>query len=400
MMFKKIKETAAKTIKLHSKALSAVEGVQKEHLRDDLIRFIRDHLLAIVSTAVMFLFCLGVMASNGWLPHTDGLTGKKSGWFGKDLSYGTANIWNPFVLPTPSPTPQLAKEYIYAGSRLLAVEDANASSTAVADLAVWRPKTGVWYILEDGQIETPVTFGQDGDVPVQGDFDGDGLTDFSVFRPGDSKTYITRSSDKSSYDVTLGAVNDLPAVGDFDGDGKTDVTLWRPSTYVWSFRLSASDTTITAQYGANNDKPLAGDFDGDGVSDKAYWRSSDHTFHSVNSSDDEAQTVSMGASGNVPVCGDYDGDGKTDFALLAGNVWIIRSSSNGAISNTTWQTAGDIAVHNDYDGDGKVDIAVWHPVSGVTETAYWYIRQSSDFTTRTEELGQPGDIPVPALYRR
>ena len=30
--------------------------------------------------------------------------------------------------PVPSPTPVLAKEYIYAGSRLLAVEDANANA--------------------------------------------------------------------------------------------------------------------------------------------------------------------------------------------------------------------------------------------------------------------------------
>ncbi len=38
---------------------------------------------------------------------------------------------NPFAsAPAPDPTPQLSKEYIYAGSRLLAVEDANALSAA------------------------------------------------------------------------------------------------------------------------------------------------------------------------------------------------------------------------------------------------------------------------------
>ena len=43
---------------------------------------------------------------------------------------------NPFVpAALPSPTPQLSKEYIYAGSRLLAVEDANANAAPPADLA-------------------------------------------------------------------------------------------------------------------------------------------------------------------------------------------------------------------------------------------------------------------------
>src|SRR4029079_7502748 len=46
---------------------------------------------------------------------------------------------NPFFDPTPTPTPQLSKEYIYAASRLLAVEDANANAAPPADLAVWRP---------------------------------------------------------------------------------------------------------------------------------------------------------------------------------------------------------------------------------------------------------------------
>jgi hypothetical protein len=52
---------------------------------------------------------------------------------------------NPFVTaPPPSPTPQLKVEYIHAGSRLLAVEDANANAAPPADLAVWRPSTGQW----------------------------------------------------------------------------------------------------------------------------------------------------------------------------------------------------------------------------------------------------------------
>jgi hypothetical protein len=153
--------------------------------------------------------------------------------------------------------------------------------------------------------------------------------------------------------------------------------------------------------GLASDRPLAGDFDGDGVSDKAYWRSSDHTFHSTNSSDGHEQIVSMGIYGGQPVCADYDGDGRADFALLDGNVWTIRSSSDGSITNTTWQTAGDIAVPNDYDGDSRTDIAVWHPTTGPQgETAFWYILQSADMTTRTEELGKSGDIPVPALWRR
>jgi len=83
----------------------------------------------VVTAAVGIVFSLlvitGVFASNDWLPRTDGFSGDRFGWFGRRLprNYAASN-WNP--IPPPSPTPQLSKEYIYAGSRLLAVEDANA----------------------------------------------------------------------------------------------------------------------------------------------------------------------------------------------------------------------------------------------------------------------------------
>jgi hypothetical protein len=94
------------------------------------------------------------------------------------------NKLNPF-LPTalPAPTPQLSKELIYAGSRLLSVEDANASAAPPADLAIWRPSSGEWWVM-GGQGSQQVTqaWGLSTDKTVPGDYDGDGKTDFSVYR--------------------------------------------------------------------------------------------------------------------------------------------------------------------------------------------------------------------------
>src|SRR5687768_7997232 len=142
--------------------------------------------------ALVSLLVGGVFAKNGWFPSTDGFTGKKTGWFGKDLAKNASSSWNPLAAPLPTPTPQLSKEYIYAGCRLLAVEDANANAAPPADLAVWRPSTGYWFVLGGtGSQQTSYGWGTTGDEPVPGDYDGDGKTDFAIYRAG--VWWITKS---------------------------------------------------------------------------------------------------------------------------------------------------------------------------------------------------------------
>ena len=132
----------------------------------------RKKLLAIFGvSAALLLITLGVFASNDWLPKTDPMTGRKTGWFGKELPKNATSAWNPF--PPPPPTPQLSKSYIYAGSRLLAVEDENATAAPPADIAVWRPSNGNWMVMgQAGSQATTVQYGLGslGDIPLVGDY--------------------------------------------------------------------------------------------------------------------------------------------------------------------------------------------------------------------------------------
>jgi hypothetical protein len=366
----------------------------------------------IVRAGVCLLVCLvvlGVFASNGWLPQTDAVSGKKTGWFGRPsvssphVSKGaddSETSW--FLSAPPSPTPQLSKELIYAGSRLLAVEDANANAAPPADLAVWRPSSGMFYVLGGpGSAQTYFPWGTNGDIPAQGDFDGDGKTDFSIYRPSTGTWWIVKSSDGTYYAQQFGIASDTLAHADYDGDGRTDVAVWRASDGIWYIISSSTGGVQYVSYGQNGDKPTPADYDGDGRADIAVWRDSNKTFYSINSSNSQStgfnftSFVSTGTA--TPVSGDYDGDGKADYAVRNGNNWIIRNSSNPATPVTIpWQSSTDIAVQNDYDGDGKVDIATWRDSNG-----NWFIRQSaSNNNLRQVQWGMHDDIPVPAFYRR
>jgi hypothetical protein len=323
------------------------------------------------------------------------------------------NSINPFVEPPlPTATPQLSKEYIYAGSRMLAVEDKNASALPPADLAVWRPSSGYWYVLGGQSVQWGATFNTVADIPVPGDYDGDGKTDFSVFRPGNGTWYVSNSSNGYTIELQYGQSSDIQAQADYDGDGKTDMAIYRPSTGSWYITRSSTQSSYNEPFGLSTDIPAPADYDGDGRADIAVWRASASTFYVKRSSDNSLQSQMLsGASGDKQVSADYDGDGKADFAVRVGNNWLIRYS--GTSYNTTteattvaWQ-AGEEEVQNDYDGDGKVDVAVWRAAEsfpGAGDSGYWLIRQSSQLNVnnglRAVQWGASTDVPVPAFYRR
>ena len=62
-----------------------------------------------------------------------------------------------------------------------------------ADVSVFRPSNGSWYIDQSTNGFTGIAFGQAGDKIVPADYDGDGRTDVAVFRPSNGTWYLNRS---------------------------------------------------------------------------------------------------------------------------------------------------------------------------------------------------------------
>jgi hypothetical protein len=70
-------------------------------------------------------------------------------------------------------------------------------------------------------------FGDINDRPVPGDYDGDGRMDLAVFRPASGNWYILNSRDGSLTAQHFGISTDRPVPGDYDGDGRTDIAVFR-----------------------------------------------------------------------------------------------------------------------------------------------------------------------------
>ena len=261
------------------------------------------------------------------------------------------------------------------------------------DYSVFRSSTGDWTV-EKSSDGSPATtnWGQLGDVITPGDYDGDGKTDHSIFRPATGTWWFVMSSDGSRPAVQWGVNGDIPVPADYDADGRTDIAVWRPSTGVWYINQSTLGVYIR-QWGVSTDKVFAGDYEGDGKADLVAWRPSNGVWYVLQSSSSIPMYFAFGISGDKAVFADYDGDARSDFSVYrpSTGVWYGRNSSNNAITAYQFGIPEDVPVPADYDGDGKTDISVFRP-----STHTWYRVNSGSGTFSIRTFGETGDTPSPS----
>lgn len=270
------------------------------------------------------------------------------------------------------------------------------------DISIFRPSTGEWHIF--GSLSSSVTgvrWGVAADELVPADYDGDLKVDVAVWRAGPTATlYVLNSSDNSVRIEQFGQIGDDPSVmGDYDGDGLADPAVYRPGAspgqqsyfyYRPSFNNAGGNTTFVP-WGTNGDIAIRGDFSGDGRLDPTVFRPQNGTWFTVNVNDGNSTTVrTWGLATDTLVPADYTGDGKTDHAVFRNGVWYILRSDTGLAEYATWGLSTDKLVPADYDGDGRADIAVYRDGS-------WYIQQSTA-GVRTIQFGLSTDVPTPTSY--
>ena len=182
---------------------------------------------------------------------------------------------------------------------------------------MYRQSDGFVYLRDSntqGIGDIRFFFGNPGDVPLAGDFNGDGCDTVSIYRAPEQRFYIINELGKNEgglgeaeFSYIFGDPGDKPFVGDFDGDGIETVGLHRESTGLVYFRNSHTQGVADAQFifGDPGDRLVAGDWTGDGVFSPALFRPSNTTmfFRYTNTQGNADAQWTNGQSTWLPVSG-------------------------------------------------------------------------------------------------
>jgi len=185
---------------------------------------------------------------------------------------------------------------------------------------LYRQSDGYVYLRNSntqGVADVKFYFGNPGDIPLAGDFDNDGCDTVSLYRPSLQRFYII--NELGSKDAGLGAADywflfgnpgDKPVVGDWDGDGADEIGLHRESAGFFYFRDTLDTGIADGQFYFGNpaDRFIAGDWGiVDGKDTPGVYRPGNTTFyfrHILTQGNADSETT-WGEPAWLPVAGDF-----------------------------------------------------------------------------------------------
>jgi thermolysin len=266
-----------------------------------------------------------------------------------------------FSLPATGTYTIHATTYEYAtpntGAYSLSVIQGSSHNRKTA--GVFRPTNGIIYLRNSntgGVADINLVYGNAGDQPIAGDWNGDHIDSLGIYRNG--VFYLRNSNTTGPADMvfSFGAPSDQPVAGDWNGDGITTIGVYRPSTGVFYLRNSnsAGGADISFVLGNPGDIGIAGDWNGDGVTTTGVFRPSNGIIYLKNTNVSGFADIYLvyGNAGDKPLAGDWDGDGVDSVGIYRNGLFYLRNSNTQGFADLVFALGnnGDVPVAGDWNG--------------------------------------------------
>jgi len=269
-------------------------------------------------------------------------------------------------------------------------------------------------------------FGLGNEIPLTGDFNGDGRDDVVVFtRGGAADVYVALSNGSAfigagvKWHDAFAFGSEIPMVGDFNGDGRDDIATFTRGNTADVFVALSNGSSFVGNGVRWHDLfapawriPMVGDFNGDGRDDIAsFTRGAAADVHVALSTGSAFRAAALwhdflAVNSEVPLVGDFSGDGRDDIATFtrgsSNDVYVATSNGSSFVgTGVRWHSSfgftAEVPGAGDVNRDGRADIMAF--TRGSAGDVFVALSSGSAFSGRAlwhgsfavrEEVPQPG----------
>ena len=157
------------------------------------------------------------------------------------------------------------------------------------------------------------------------------------FNGDDPVWFDSTTADWIDYNTGLffhfGRPGDIPVCGDWNGDGRDGIGVVRGATWFLRNAISGGPANVQFNYGRAGDVPLAGDWNADGRDTPGVRRENVWFLRNALSGGAAQLQFSYGRPDDLPLVGDYNGDRRDTPGVVRGREWFLRNSNTGGVAN-------------------------------------------------------------------
>jgi len=235
-------------------------------------------------------------------------------------------------------------------------------------IGVFQPATLQFQLRDSnstGPADHTITFGQSGDQPITGDWNGSGTDQPGVFRPSTGQFFLFLG--RKVIIVNFGQAGDIGVAGDWDGNGIDTPGVFSPPNGLWQLTNGINGANVNNSFptsnfaftfGQNGDTPIVGDWDGNGIDGVGLFRGGNSTFFLSNGFQGtvDIKPFIFGSLGSKPLAGDWNGDGIATIGVFNPSTGVMSLNNTNSPGNGIGDIIfnfggnGDIPLAGDWDG--------------------------------------------------